>query len=252
MRQAEATSRSKAVRLGHPSYVWRAGQERRVRLVERYVVLKGAYILDVGCGLGLYIDRFRAYSEHVYGVDIDPDKVRQVRKRWPQVDESSAEDLPYPNGFFDVVFSNEVLEHVQDDRAGVAEACRVLKPGGHLVIYTPNRWYPFETHGFYWRGQYHYGNIPLVNYLPDRWRNRLCPHVRAYTRRELRSLLRGCEGQTVVHRGIFAGYDNIVEKHPLLGRLLQRASYALEETPLQWLGLSHLLIFQKAGYPRGN
>ncbi|MBN1400412.1 MAG: class I SAM-dependent methyltransferase [Anaerolineae bacterium] len=252
MSQAEATSQSKAIALGHPSYVWRAGQERRVRLVERYVALEGVAILDVGCGLGLYTDRFRARSEHVYGVDIDPDKVRQVRKRWPQVAEGSAEDLPYPNGFFDVVFSNEVLEHVQDDRAAVEEACRVLKPGGHLVIFTPNRWYPFETHGFYWRGQYHYGNIPLVNYLPNRWRDRLCPHVRAYTRRELRALLDACEGRTIVHRGVFAGYDNIVARHPRLGRLLQKASYALERTPLQWLGLSHLLVFQKAGCPLGN
>jgi SAM-dependent methyltransferase len=252
MSQAEATSHSKAIRLGHPSYVWRAGQERRVRLIERYVTLERAYILDVGCGLGLYIDRFRAYSEHVYGVDIDPDKVRQVRERWPQVAEGSAERLPYPDRFFDIVLSNEVLEHVQDDRAAVAEACRVLKPGGHLVIYTPNRWYPFETHGFYWRGQYHYGNIPLVNYLPDRWRNRLCPHVRAYTRRELDALLSDCLGQTVVHRGIFAGYDNIVARYPRLGRLLQKVSYALEETPLQWLGLSHLVILRTADRPLGD
>ncbi len=48
-----------------------------------------------------------------------------------------------------------------------SEIFRVLKPGGRLVLFCPNRGYPFETHGIYWRGKYHFGNIPLVNYLPQ-------------------------------------------------------------------------------------
>ncbi len=71
--------------------------------------------------------------------------------------------------------------------------------------------------------------------------------MRAYTRRGLRRLLAGLPGQVRVHRVIYAGYDNIAARRPALGRLLRAATYALEHTPLQNLGLSHLLIFQKAG-----
>ena len=43
---------------------------------------------------------------------------------------------------------------------------RVGKPGGRAVIFCPNRGYPFETHGIYWNGKYHFGNKFFVNYLP--------------------------------------------------------------------------------------
>ena len=74
-----------------------------------------------------------------------------------------------------------MIEHVTDDAAAAAEMVRVVAPGGRIVIFCPNRLYPFETHGHYWRGRYHFGNTPLINYLPDPLRNRLAPHVRAYT-----------------------------------------------------------------------
>jgi len=238
---------TKAITLGHPSYVWRAGQERRLTLIQRYVPLHGRAILDVGCGLGLYVRRLNDLSDNVHGVDIDPDKVAQTSESLANIHQGSAEALPYPNGTFDVVLSNEVIEHVHDDQAAIDEAYRVLVPGGHLVVFCPNRGYLFETHGFYWRGVYHFGNIPLVNYFPNGWRNRLAPHVRAYSRRQLAAMFAHLDGETVVHRVIFAGYDNIVAQSPRLGSLLRRVTYALERTPLQDLGLSHMLVFQKAG-----
>jgi SAM-dependent methyltransferase len=234
-----------AITLGHPSYVWRAGQERRLQMVRRHAPLEGARILDVGCGLGLYVRAFAAYSSDVHGVDIDPERVAQASETLANIREAGAEDLPYPDGDFDLVFSNEVIEHLEDDRAAVREAWRVLKPGGHLVAFAPNRWYPFETHGVYWRGRYHYGNIPLVNYLPNVMRQRLAPHVRAYTGHELRRLFDGLPGRIVAHRRIYAGYDNIVARWPRLGHALRAASYALERTPLQALGLSHFIVFEK-------
>jgi len=234
-----------AITLGHPSYVWREGQQRRLEMVRRYVPLEGARILDVGCGLGLYVRAMSAYSSDVHGVDVDPERVAQASALLPNIREALAEALPYPDDTFDLVFSNEVLEHVASDRVAVREAWRVLKPGGRLAAFVPNRWYPFETHGVYWRGRYHYGNIPLVNYLPNTLRQRLAPHVRAYTWRDLRRLFDDLPGRIVSHERIFAGYDNIVARHPALGRALRAISYTLEHTPLQVLGLSHLIIFEK-------
>lgn len=234
-----------AITLGHPSYVWRAGQERRLQLVRQYAPLEGRRILDVGCGLGLYVRAFSVYSDEVYGVDVDPARVAEASAAFPNIRQGVAEALPYPDDYFDLVFSNEVLEHVADDAAAVRESWRVLKPGGRLVAFVPNRWYPFETHGIYWRGRYHFGNIPLVNYLPDVARHKLAPHVRAYTAHGLRRLFAELPGRIVVQRRIFAGYDNIVARHPALGRVLRSVSYALEHTPLQVFGLSHLIVFEK-------
>ena len=65
----------KFIALGHPSYVWRRGQDRRLALIQRYVPLEGQRILDVGCGIGTYVTKFRQFSDEVHGVDIDEDKV---------------------------------------------------------------------------------------------------------------------------------------------------------------------------------
>ena len=147
------------------------------------------------------------------------------------------------------MLSHEVLEHVQDDRLAAAEIARVLKPGGRAVIFVPNRLYPFETHGHYWRGRYHFGNTPLINYLPDGLRNRLAPHVRAYTASGLRDLFLGQPVRIVRHTQVFPGYDNIVARRPQVGKWLRRVTYGLEQTPLTCFALSHLLVIEKVVTP---
>ena len=141
----------------------------------------------------------------------------------------------------------EVLEHVNDDQVTLAEMARTLAPGGRAVIFVPNRWYPFETHGHYWRGEYHFGNTPLINYLPNIWRNKLAPHVRAYTRADLRRLLDGLPLRVVHHTRIFGAYDNIIARFGGAGRTLRAVLQAAERTPLRVFGLSHLLVIEKIG-----
>jgi SAM-dependent methyltransferase len=145
-----------------------------------------------------------------------------------------------------MILNHEVIEHVEDDRATAAEMVRVLKPGGRAVIFAPNRLYPFETHGHYWNGVYHFGNTPLINYLPDLVRDRLAPHVRAYTAEGLRSLFLGLPVRVVRHTQIYPGYDNLLYRRPALGRLLRRVTYALEQSPLTRFGISHLLVLEKS------
>ena len=156
-----------AARLGHPSYVWRAGQARRLALVRQWAPLDDVRILDAGCGVGMYTEQFRRFSPHVTGVEIDLAVARQASSRLPGIVVAPAEALPFADGSFDVLFSHEVIEHVTDDAAAAAEMLRVVAPGGRIVIFCPNRLYPFETHGHYWRGRYHFGNTPLINWLPE-------------------------------------------------------------------------------------
>lgn len=234
----------KAALRGEPSYVWRSGQERRLKMVERSVRLDGR-TLDFGCGLGQYTDRFGRFGGLAFGFDVEEDRLVEAIDRSAGVNLAVGEALPYADNSFDTVFSNEVIEHVADDRHAVAEMVRVTRPGGRVFIFCPNRWYPVEQHGIYWRGRYKFGNVPLVNYLPDFARDRLAPHVRTYTKRGLLRLFDGLPTTVVEYGRIFGGYDNIEYRLPLAGKLLKQLIYGLEPTPLNALGLSHLLVVEK-------
>lgn len=239
----------KAITLGHPSYVWRRGQDRRLDLIRKYVPLENKRILDVGCGLGMYVEKFRRFSSEVYGVDIDQDKIELAQKRLPNISLAPAEDLPFKERSFDVTLLHEVIEHVVDDRRAIAEAVRCTDVGGYVVIYAPNRLYPMETHGFYFRGQYHFRLLPLVNYLPDSLRNHFCPHVRVYTRRDIKRLFDGLPVRFTVSTHIYPGFDNVAARHPVLGGFLQKATDILESTPLRAFGISHFIVAQRISNP---
>ncbi len=214
-------------------------------MVRRWATLVGRCVLDVGCGVGMYTSAFLRETPHVFGVEIERERALEARERAAGLVQSPGERLPFPDETFDLVFSHEVLEHVADDRACVAEMVRVTRPAGRILVFVPNRLYAFETHGIFWRGRYHFGNVPLVNWLPTPLRNRLAPHVRAYTARGLRRLFDGLPVDVVHHTCIFPGYDNVLARSPALGRVLRAVTYTLERTPLQAFGLSHLLVVEK-------
>jgi SAM-dependent methyltransferase len=242
----EQASSLDQVVLGNPSYVWRFGQERRLEMVRRYVPLEGARVLDIGCGLGAYVRRFSDFTPQAYGIDIDaPRVVEGADNGVARLGVALSESLPFAGASFDGVLLNEVIEHVGSDRDTLREALRATKRGGRIVIFAPNRFYPFETHGVYLGKRYVFGNIPLVNYLPDPLRNRLVPHARAYTRARLAKITAGLPCRWVDWRVIYPGFDNIVASRPGLGRVLRGVTYALERTWLQRLGLSHLLVLER-------
>lgn len=236
----------KAALRGEPSYVWRAGQARRLEMFYKAAgQLIHGKVLENGCGVGMYVQRLVPHAGIVFGLEYDIERAQEAHRRSEHILNAAGEGLPFPGKYFDLILSHEVLEHVQDDRAAVAEMVRVLKKGGRLVLFVPNRGYPFETHGIYWRGRYHFGNIPLVNYLPTRWRDRLAPHVRAYSRRDLERLFTGLPVRFRERTVIFGAYDNIIARWSALGRLLRAVLQALERTPLRQFGLSHFWVVEK-------
>jgi SAM-dependent methyltransferase len=214
-------------------------------MVRRWTELRDRRVLDVGCGVGMYTDAFLRETPNVFGVEIERDRALEARVRTKGVVQVLGEQLPFADETFDVVFSQEVLEHVADDRACVREMARLARPQGYVVIFAPNRLYPFETHGVFWRGRYHFGNVPLVNWLPTKLRDRLAPHVRAYTSQDLRRLLEGLPLHIIHHSQIYPGYDSVVARAPKLGRALRSLTYALERTQLRVFGLSHFLVAEK-------
>jgi SAM-dependent methyltransferase len=238
------TPSDKAALRGEPGYVWRSGQERRLAMVKQWVQLNGR-ILDNGCGLGTYLQAFAPYSQQRFGLEVELDRAVVAANHAEGIVQGIGERLPFAGNTFDFVFSNEVIEHVQNDALYAAEMVRVTRGGGRILLFCPNRWYPVEQHGVFWRGRYRFGNIPLVNYLPDPLRNRLAPHVRTYTAAAIRRLFRPLPVQIIHHSHIFGGYDNIERRWPRFGRWLKQALYTAEKTPLAILGISHLLVLEK-------
>jgi SAM-dependent methyltransferase len=236
----------KAALRGEPSYVWRDGQQRRLALIleaagER---AQGLVLVD-GCGVGMYLHHLGEYTERIVGLDIEFERLQEAQQGTDRVVNARGEALPFPAECYDLVLSHEVLEHVEDDRAAVREIVRSLKPGGRLVLFCPNRGYPFETHGYYWRGRYRFGNIPLINYLPRSYRDKLATHVRVYTRQDLERLFTSLPVRYIHRSYLFGAYDNVIARWPRLGKTLRGVLQWLESTPLRWLGLSHFWVVEK-------
>jgi ubiquinone/menaquinone biosynthesis C-methylase UbiE len=233
------------VALGNPSFVWRAGQDRRLNLIRRFALIDGARVLDIGCGLGVYVRKFQEIAADAYGVDIDPKRLRAGASETSGLLLGSSEDLPFKNGAFDTVVLNEVIEHVRDDKATLAEALRVVRAGGCIVIFAPNRLYPFETHGIYLGERFVFGNIPFVNWMPDFVRNKLVPHARAYTRAGIRNTYRNLAVQVDVESYVYPGFDNVVARRRRVGGMVRRMLHWAEGTPLKTFGLSHFIVLRK-------
>jgi SAM-dependent methyltransferase len=237
---------SKAALRGEASYLWRAGQERRLNLILQAAGDRAeGRVLDNGCGVGAYLQRLAGEARAAHGLEFDEERAGAAAERGLSVVQAASERLPFAASSFDLILSHEVLEHVADDRSSMAEAARALRPGGRLVLFVPNRGYPFETHGIYWGGRYHFGNIPLVNYLPTSLRNRLAPHVRAYTAGQITDLMEGLPFQLERRTVIFGAYDNLIARFGPIGRVLRAILQALEATPLRVFGLSHFWVLEK-------
>jgi SAM-dependent methyltransferase len=201
--------------------------------------------LENGCGIGLYLEHLIPLGCEVLGLEFDFQRAVEAKKKADHITGAAGEFLPFPEGSFDLILSNEVIEHVGDDRKAVQEMIRTLRPEGRLILFCPNRWYPFETHGIYRRGSYHFGNKLFVNYLPVWLRNRLAPHVRVYSRKDLAKLFQGLPIKYIHRTMIFGGYDNIIARFPRFGLWLRSLLYWLEKTPFQILGLSHYWVIEK-------
>lgn len=104
----------------------------------------GGRLLDIGCGGGLLAPHVQGY-EHV-GVDLVGSALRIARRHGVEPVRADAAALPFADGSFDVVAAGEILEHVEAPERLVAEACRVLAPGGTVVVDTiaATRWAVFS------------------------------------------------------------------------------------------------------------
>jgi SAM-dependent methyltransferase len=118
---------------------------------ERLEVRPEDLVLDLGCGFGRHAYEFARRGAAVVALDAGADEVAQVRATLGAMAEAGEIDpalevgviqgdalhLPFPDGIFDRVVCSEVLEHIPDDRAAMAELSRVLAPGGTMAVTVP-------------------------------------------------------------------------------------------------------------------
>jgi len=103
----------------------------------RQVTDRRPKILDVGCGTGANLLMLSEYGD-AEGVDISEDALAFCRERGlDKVRLGAGEQLPYDDGTFDLVTAFDVVEHMDDDLAGLREMRRVLRPGGRVLLFVP-------------------------------------------------------------------------------------------------------------------
>ena len=93
-------------------------------------------ILDVGCGTGANLEMLAQFGT-AEGVDVSDDALEFCRKKGLKVQKGLAETLPYDDNSFDITTALDVIEHLDDDIAGLKEMHRVTKPGGYSLIFVP-------------------------------------------------------------------------------------------------------------------
>jgi ubiquinone/menaquinone biosynthesis C-methylase UbiE len=106
-------------------------------------------ILDCACGRGFYLNMYRHVSRcKLVGLELEADIIRKAKQNVGHLPDitltrGNIYHLPFPDSYFDGVILSEILEHIDDDVAGLREVRRVLKPGGVVAITVPNANYPF-------------------------------------------------------------------------------------------------------------
>lgn len=105
----------------------------------------GKRVLDIGCGGGLLAEEFAKAGAEVVGIDPSPESLKAARLHAKQngldieYRHGMAEEVPFDDDEFDLVYCCDVLEHVSDVDRSVGEAARVLRPGGYYLFDTINR-----------------------------------------------------------------------------------------------------------------
>lgn len=118
---------------------WFRRHEAAYRALARYCA--GAVVLEAGCGEGYGADLLAQDAAVVLGLDYDELTARHVAAAYPAVKavRGNLAGLPLRSASVDVVANLQVIEHLWDQEGFLAECARVLRPGGRLLVTTPNR-----------------------------------------------------------------------------------------------------------------
>lgn len=123
-------------------------------------------VLDVGGEInpngdrGLQLIDSYPWKNNLSSINISSQHIELIKEYYPQIDGRVADacDLPWPDKYFDIIYSNAVIEHVGDFEKQRAMASEIMRVGKSWFVTTPNRWFPFEFHM----------RLPFVTWLPGK------------------------------------------------------------------------------------
>jgi SAM-dependent methyltransferase len=151
-----ARDREKCQQLFQKYYSGRKLQDALYReLIARHLKT-GDRVLDAGCGRYMNVCRDLSGTAHMVGIDLE-ETIETDNQSAPYGIRGDLNHLPFPPGFFDMVISRSVIEHLDDPPGVFREFARVLRPGGKVVLVTPNKYdyvsliaaiTPFRVHQF--------------------------------------------------------------------------------------------------------
>jgi len=166
--------------------------KKRVQTIFEWIPLADdARILDCACGRGFYLNMIRYASAcKLVGLELDAAIIRKAQRNVGNLPDitltrGNIYALPFPDDYFDGVILSEILEHVDDDVAGLREVWRVLKPGGVVAITVPHANYPFLWDPLNWVLERAFNTHIRRGPLAGIWAN----HVRLYRREQLRAVV---------------------------------------------------------------
>jgi 2-polyprenyl-3-methyl-5-hydroxy-6-metoxy-1,4-benzoquinol methylase len=182
---------------------------RRAFLLER--IAAGERVLDVGCGEGVFSAELSGAGAQVVGIDVAERPLRRGRARHPGTDlrlVPADGRWPLEDAIFDVVWAGEVIEHVADTAGWLSEIRRVLRPGGRLLLSTPDHGPILILRMALWPPAFEAHFDPLAD------------HLRFYTRRALRRLLQefGFDAIEISRTGGTPGARQLLLASALRGR----------------------------------
>lgn len=227
-------------------------------ILQAHGPLRGAVILDLGCGEGGTALALAARGAVVTAVDANPACVAKLRRRSASVDgqltvqTGDAHALSFLDARFDWVVLQDVIEHLPRPAEAVPEIARVLKPGGHLYLVSPNRWSPLN-----WLMDPHW-NLPAVAILPRRavrfavtrvWRRTSADRTDLAALLSLPRLRRLFAGENIVLRFVNRHVAQTLFRHPTAvvnSPLHLRVMAWLKKSNLE--GLVHRLVNDRFGF----
>lgn len=174
-------------------FTYEMRESRLKKCIKVMKSLKPGRLLDIGCSSGDWATYWTNLGWECSGVDIDRDHVAIARQRGIDAKhcDLNHDPLPFEDQSFDLIFAGEVIEHLIDTDGFLRELQRCVRPGGAVLVTTPNL-VSFEN-----RVRILLGIYPIwVNYNLAG-----SGHVRAYTLRVLKRQLREYGFQVVVHKG---------------------------------------------------
>jgi len=144
------------------SYISR---QRKLELFNRTMKPSGQMkVLDIGAEInpdgdrGLQLIDSYPWKNNLCAVNLSSEHVSMIKQYYPEIEATVGDacKLPWPDKYFDVIYSNAVIEHVGDFEKQKKMASEIMRVGKRWFVTTPNRWYPFEFHL----------RLPFVTWLP--------------------------------------------------------------------------------------